>query len=162
MNLDSLRIKPAEPEEAEFLANVILDADRDRLSEDPDWDEAAWLANLRAAAEREVAGKVEHSITSVIVLDGERIGRLRVILPGDEIHVAGIQIHPSYQGKGIGSKVLGIVIEEAETADLPVTLEVGKDNPDAKRLYERLGFQVAQDRKVRELMRLSCPSGSTR
>ena len=31
MNLDSLRIKPAEPEEAEFLANVILDADRDRL-----------------------------------------------------------------------------------------------------------------------------------
>ena len=54
------------------------------------------------------------------------------------------------------------MIEEAETADLPVTLEVGKDNPDAKRLYERLGFQVAQDRKVRELMRLSCPSGSTR
>lgn len=143
----------ADAEDVEFLATVVLDADRDRLARNPDWDETAWLADLRAAAGREVAGKVENSVTCVILLEDRRIGRLRLIRSGKEIHVAGIQVHPAFQGKGIGSEILRTVIEEAARAGLPVTLEVGKDNPDAKRLYERLGFEVAEDRDVRELMR---------
>lgn len=58
-------------------------------------------------------------------------------------YIYGFRIKPAYQNLGIGS----LMMAKAE-ADLrergfdAVTLNVGKDNPGARRLYERLGYQV--------------------
>ena len=47
---------------------------------------------------------------------------------------------PEHQKKGIGSTVIQLLLREGRARHLPVTLEVEKDNPQAKRLYLRLGL----------------------
>lgn len=103
------------------------------------------------ATREEVEGKEENSLTYVVEADGTPVGRLRVVRTDEELLIAGIQILPVYQRKGIGSEVIRSLMGEAKRNALPVRLEVEKDNPDAKRLYLRLGFRVIQERNDREL-----------
>ena len=158
-----IEFRPATPRDIEFLTSVNISANEERLSTREDWDADAFARDVEASARNQVAGKVEHSITYVIELDGTAVGRLRLIRPGNERHVAGIQILPSHQRKGIGSRVMQRIVDEAQQSGLPVTLEVEKDNPRAKRLYQRLSFVVIEDRGDRELMRwqLNPQVGST-
>jgi predicted GNAT family acetyltransferase len=55
--------------------------------------------------------------------------------------LAGIQIVPDYQGQGIGTSIIKTILQEASERAVPVELRVNKDNPDAERLYARLGFR---------------------
>jgi predicted GNAT family acetyltransferase len=59
----------------------------------------------------------------------------------EQIEIAGIQVLPDYQGRGIGTAVITALTQEGAVKGLPTMLEVEKDNPDAKRLYLRLGFE---------------------
>ena len=86
-------------------------------------------------------GKVENSTTYIIRVGAERAGRLRVVRTPERCHLAGIQIHPTHQARGIGTSVITSVLEEARERNVPVELEVAKDNPNAERLYVRLGFR---------------------
>jgi len=62
-------------------------------------------------------------------------------------HVLGgvtVAVRPDHQGRGVGSKLFMALIAEARTMSPPVLrieLAAGAGNPDAIRLYERLGFQ---------------------
>lgn len=149
-----LNIRPGTKNDIAFLATVNLLANETRLSSHKDWDAEAFAQLVETSARNEVAGNVDQSITHVIELEGVPVGRLRLVRPGNGIHVAGIQIHPSHQGRGIGTAVMHSVIKEASEKSLPLTLEVEKDNPAARRLYLRLGFVVVEDRGDRECMTL--------
>ena len=52
-----------------------------------------------------------------------------------------------------------MVAAEAVGGQVPVTLHVGKRNPDARRLYERLGFRVVAEEGTRERMAMNSPVG---
>lgn len=62
-------------------------------------------------------------------------------------HVLGgltVAVHPRRQGQGLGSRLFEALIAWAraqEPAVLRIELAAGGGNPDAVRLYERLGFQ---------------------
>ena len=49
-------------------------------------------------------------------------------------------VHPSYQGKGVGSKALQQALDEADTKGLPVLL--GTQEERNLRFYSKLGFEV--------------------
>jgi ribosomal protein S18 acetylase RimI-like enzyme len=55
-----------------------------------------------------------------------------------------IQLLPSCQGQGIGERVIAALLDQARREQLPVRLSVLKGNP-ARRLYERLGFQMVSE-----------------
>ena len=61
-------------------------------------------------------------------------------------YIYSFRVRPPYRGTGIGT----LLLQTAET-DLGkrgyhwITLNVGRDNPDARRLYERFGYIVAAD-----------------
>jgi ribosomal protein S18 acetylase RimI-like enzyme len=60
-----------------------------------------------------------------------------------EIYIDTFAVNPLAQGKGIGKKLLNFAIEEIAVKQQKVLgLLVDKDNPAAKRLYERIGFKV--------------------
>ena len=49
---------------------------------------------------------------------------------------------PGQQSRGIGTPIITDLLAEATGAGLPVALSVEKDNPRARSLYLRLGFEV--------------------
>jgi len=55
-----------------------------------------------------------------------------------------IQIMPAYQRQGVGTTVIRDILAKASRKGLPTTLWVMKVNP-ARELYERLGFEVAEE-----------------
>ncbi|MFT7898464.1 N-acetyltransferase [Tenacibaculum ascidiaceicola] len=60
-----------------------------------------------------------------------------------EYYIDCIGVNPSYQGKGVGSKVLKFLINEyVHKKNETLGLLVDKENPNAKKLYLKLGFKV--------------------
>jgi [ribosomal protein S18]-alanine N-acetyltransferase len=61
---------------------------------------------------------------------------------GTQADVLTIAVHPDCWGRGIGSLLLGTLIDEARRRDCAeVFLEVRADNPRAQGLYQRRGFR---------------------
>ena len=59
-----------------------------------------------------------------------------------EMYIDCIGVHPNWQGKGIGSKLILFLIEEyVQKNNQTLGLLVDKKNPSAKRLYLKLGFK---------------------
>jgi ribosomal protein S18 acetylase RimI-like enzyme len=60
-------------------------------------------------------------------------------------------VAPEHQGKGIGTRLISEVLQDAHSRGLAVRLRVLKVNP-AQRLYERLGFAVVGETETHHLM----------
>jgi ribosomal protein S18 acetylase RimI-like enzyme len=56
--------------------------------------------------------------------------------------LAGIQLLPDYQNKGIGSTLVTQLKQEAALKQIPLHISVEKDNPNAQRFYMRLGCVI--------------------
>lgn len=83
---------------------------------------------------------------AVILRADEPVGLLKVVQEGHQWELVQVQFAPSLQGKGIGTKVLQSLIDEARSKGVSLRLSVLKANP-AKRLYERLGFTVVAEKE---------------
>ena len=95
--------------------------------------------------------------SQIIVVDGRDVGVLQVEEWGDEVFLGLIEIALSHQGRGLGTRVIKDVLRVAHAAKRPVSLHVLKTNPGARRLYERLGFVVDEEREERLVMRADPP-----
>lgn len=101
---------------------------------------------------------------SVTGYDGARLAELRQpvldriresdpgFTPGDEteageFYMDCVNVDTAHQGKGIGKKLIQAFCEKAaELGFKRVGLIVDKINPDAKKLYEKLGFYIADEK----------------
>ncbi|CAB3797185.1 hypothetical protein LMG28614_04517 [Paraburkholderia ultramafica] len=119
-------------------------------------DDEAFLFELRKATMTEHLARVgeptddaEHrerllhryDTARVVYIDGAPAGLLKAHRTDTEWVVVQLQITPALQGRGIGERALRTVLRAAQADALPVTLKVIKGNP-AKRLYDRLGFEI--------------------
>lgn len=78
----------------------------------------------------------------IILRGGEPAGRIWVERGDDEIRLLDIALLPAHRGHGVGSALIRELIREAARSAKPLRHSVEKNNPDAKRLYDRLGFRV--------------------
>ena len=61
-----------------------------------------------------------------------------------EYYIDCISVIPRHQGKGIGSQLLQFLIDEyVNKCRITLGLLVDKDNPSARKLYFKMGFEVA-------------------
>lgn len=61
-------------------------------------------------------------------------------------YVYGFRIRPDYRSQGIGTRMMYTLEEDLWSKGFrQVTLNVGKDNQDARRFYIRLGYKVVGD-----------------
>lgn len=66
-----------------------------------------------------------------------------------EFYIDSLGVNPNHQGKGIGSKLLQFLIDEYVYKNKQTLgLLVEEDNPLAKNLYLKLGFQVAGEKAL--------------
>jgi ribosomal protein S18 acetylase RimI-like enzyme len=79
--------------------------------------------------------------TWVAVIDGETAGCLVLDAMGDHLLVENVAVHPRFQGRGVGGRMLAFAESQAEARGLPelrlFTHAVMVEN---QRLYERLGY----------------------
>ena len=147
------RLRAATTDDVRFLADVVIEATRDQGRVGDDFDESDFREKFGEWTLDQIRGAVPGGMTSVIEVGHERVGRVRVTRTATCIELPGIQILPRFQGHGIGTAIIENLQGEAAAAGLPVDLEVEKDNPNARRLYERLGFvhvgETAEEYKLR-------------
>ena len=66
-----------------------------------------------------------------------------------EYYIDCVGVCPSHQGKGIGSKLFQFLMNEyVDSRKGVLGLLVDKDNPDAKKLYLKLGFQIVAEKTL--------------
>jgi ribosomal protein S18 acetylase RimI-like enzyme len=68
------------------------------------------------------------------------IGMLDVDYRPGEIFLSRIEIHPGHQGRGIGTRIISALVEEAERKGQHLVLDVLTVNRRAQALYRRLGL----------------------
>ena len=72
----------------------------------------------------------------------ELAGYSQVENRGNHLFIRMIVVHPHHQRKGIGSKLLESVIASGREQSKNIELEVFKINDEAKKFYERHGFNI--------------------
>ena len=88
----------------------------------------------------------------IICKDDQPIGRLYVHRAAKEIRLMDITLLPSYRNHGIGSQIIRDLMHEGDKSNRPVTLHVEIINPDAVRLYQRLGFTAVANKGMHMFM----------
>ena len=96
----------------------------------------------------------EYESIKIVRTDNQDIGMLKVKCSSNEWEIIQIQLLPGYQHMGIGTKLIQDLQMEATQQGIAVLLSVLKVNP-AKRLYERLGFEIVQEKEQSYKMRYS-------
>lgn len=134
-------IRPATTADVDFLADVVRAATRAQGRLRPGMDDPSWRRDYCRWTEAQVRGEWPGNATSVIEIDGYRVGRLRVVRTDQTIELAGIQLLPHFQRNGVGTAIIESLKDQANAAGLAIDLGVEKDNPHARRLYHRLGFR---------------------
>ncbi|HEY1623258.1 MAG TPA: GNAT family N-acetyltransferase [Streptosporangiaceae bacterium] len=143
--MPSYQLRPATAEDVGFLADVVIEATRAQGRVSDGFDEQQWRTDFVDWTMRQIRGEIPDSTTSVVEVGSKRAGRLRISRTADCIELSGIQLLPGVQRRGIGTAVIEDLKAQATAAGTPLDLDVEKDNPDARKLYERLGFvQVSE------------------
>jgi len=87
----------------------------------------------------------------LIERDGQSVGRLFLDRRADCLHILDIALLPHVRGSGLGTALLEDLIAEAGSQNKSISLYVDKQNT-ARRLYQRLDFQPAQEEGFYMLM----------
>jgi ribosomal protein S18 acetylase RimI-like enzyme len=137
------RLRPATVNDLPFARQLYLDNMREVTGRVLAWDEARQRASFDSQFVPEEA--------SIIRLDEEDIGWMQVAERDGEFFLKQFFIHPRFQRRGIGTRLLRNLIDRAERAAKTITLGVVKGNP-ARLLYERHGFRVTHEDRFKVYM----------
>jgi ribosomal protein S18 acetylase RimI-like enzyme len=150
------RLRPASAADAPFLQRVYAStrADELALTNWSDEQKARFCASQFAAQDSHYRQHYSTAQFSVLERGGVPAGRLIVDRWAKEIRIVDITLLPEHRGAGLGTRLLHDLQREAAAAGKALSIHVEKFNP-ALRLYERLGFQVKEDKGVYVLMEWS-------
>lgn len=148
-----ITLRPARSDDEDFLRQVYASTRADELSQ-VDWSEAqkrAFIDAQFAAQNSSYFNNYPGAEFLVVLVADEPAGRLYIHRRPAEIRVMDLALLPPYRGRGIGSGLLRQVMAEGQARGLSVTIHAEKFNP-ALRLYQRLGFHIAEDKGVYYLL----------
>ena len=151
---ERVSIRPATEADVDFLTDAAMAATEHQGRFPDDLDRAEYRDGFREWTLEQVRDEVPGSTTSVVTAYGVDVGRLRVIRTAELVELAGLQLLPAHQGRGLGTRVIRDLIAEAAWSGRAFGLSVEKDNPRARALYERLGLVVVGEDGDEHVMRL--------
>jgi ribosomal protein S18 acetylase RimI-like enzyme len=139
-------LRPATADDRDFVVEVNRVAMGPYLEATFGWDEAELRVYF---SERFDAAGGE-----VIEVDGFGVGELLVQRRPGELFLVRLALLPDWQGRGIGSAVVRMLIERARALETALVLDVFQTNPRAAQLYEALGFVRTGESETDVSMRL--------
>ena len=148
-------VRPALLSDVAFLTDVVVEATYDQGRFPDDFDEVDFRTGFAEWTAEQVRGEVDGSSTSVVEVDGLPVGRLRVVRRPDLVEIAGLQLMPEHQSRGVGRTVVDDLVTRARADGLPVELGVEKDNPRARSFWESCGFAYVGEGEGEHRLRLT-------
>ena len=146
--MTAVAMRPATPADSEFCFQLHKAAMGRYITATWGWDEQRQRGfHARAFA----PGRWR-----IISVGGVDAGMLDVEHRPAEIYLSRIEIHPDYQGRGIGTRLITALLDEARQRGQDLVLDVLSVNHRAQALYQRLGMkEVARhgDNKIKITMR---------
>ncbi len=144
-----LALRPIRNDDLDFLYQVYASTREDELAPLPwtDSQKRTFLQMQFNAQHHYYQEQFAEASYQVILQDEQPVGRLYVDRGSDEIRIIDIALLGAARNQRIGSLLLQQILDEATLSGKRVVLHVEKNNP-ALRLYQRLGFQVKEDKGV--------------
>lgn len=130
-------LRPATDADRDFAFQVWKAAMQQYVEATWGWNEASQLQ--RQQEEFDVA------TYQIVKIAGQSAGTLITKHHPDHLYLSGLYLLPEHQRQGIGSQVLASLLAEARVQDKIIRLRVLKQNSQAQRLYERMGFVVTDE-----------------
>jgi ribosomal protein S18 acetylase RimI-like enzyme len=152
-SVPALALRPATEADLPFLFRLYASTRAEELAPLP-WSEEQKQAFLRMQFEAQTRHYALHfggDRCDLILADGEPAGRWYIGRWTREIRVIDVSLLPAWRGRGIGGALLSELQREAAGSGRLVGIHVEMSNP-ARRLYQRLGFVVAEPGEVYDFM----------
>jgi GNAT superfamily N-acetyltransferase len=144
--IDDIVLRPITAADERVLFAIYASTRESELAVVP-WSEAqksAFLYSQFQAQHRYYHEHYTNATFDLILIAGHTAGRLYVATGRDEIRIVDIALLPDFQNHGIGTRLIEELQAEAARSHKPLTIHVERFNL-AMRLYERLGFTLADD-----------------
>jgi ribosomal protein S18 acetylase RimI-like enzyme len=140
VSLINITLRPATSDDFEFVFRLNEINMRSYVEKMRGWNEEE--------ERREMKRKFHPGHDQIILVKGEQAGIFGVEERPKSYFLRHIELLPQFQGKGIGSKLIRSLLDEARKKQVPVRLTVLKQNP-AFRLYKRLGFSLTGETEIK-------------
>jgi ribosomal protein S18 acetylase RimI-like enzyme len=127
-----VELRPATGGDREFCFRLHEAAMREYVSAIWGWDDAVQRAYFDKGW--------DPTITRIVMRHGQDIGILKLEEQVGVTYIALIEIHPNFQGGGIGGLLVREIVADAMRCGRAVELDVLNVNTRAYGLYRRLGF----------------------
>lgn len=159
--LQGLALRSCTPADLPFLEALYASTREAELAR-TGWPEA----RCREFAEQQFA--LQHSYYQTHYADaqflllhrhGQAIGRLYWWEGAQRAVLVDMILLPQERGRGVGSALLRLLVDRAESRGLDIELHVEPHNP-ALRLYRRFGFETLGDNGVHAKLRRCCPQST--
>jgi GNAT superfamily N-acetyltransferase len=143
----TVELRPVTAADDEFLISVYAATRAEELAQVPWSDEqkAAFLRWQFGLQRNEYEATYPNQEHSVILVDDQPAGRIWVSRGDDQVRLLDIALLDEFQNRGVGTVLLRHLIDETSRANKPLRHMVFVLNADAKRFYERLGFEVIEE-----------------
>lgn len=148
----SYSFRQATMDDYDFLYNLHVLALRPYVEKLWGWEET-WQ---REYFER----KFDPKTRKIIQIEDQDAGVLVVQQCEGQLYIALIEILPQFHGRGVGTAIINDLCKQAHNLNQVVTLHVLRSNVPARRLYERLGFEVTAEEEYRIKMIKKLPQTS--
>lgn len=141
-----LSLRAAEPSDEPFLTRLLAQVRATEFALLPATLAATLLTQQREAQRLSITGRPAGREEIAVDDTGTPVGRLATAHDGDGLRLVDLTIEATYQGSGLGTQLVRLVLDRAAAEGMPVSLRVDHRNPAARRLYEREGFvEVGRD-----------------
>lgn len=141
-------LRPARADDEGFLEELYRDRRAPEVAQ-LGWSHDDQLAFLRMqfrAQQEGYGGMFPDAASWIVVVGGQRAGRLLVAHEPDGHHVVDVVVLSPFRGGGIGTALMQAAVEEARRARTPVRVMVPAYDRRLIGWYERLGFSVVGER----------------
>ena len=142
-----IKLAVAAESDGEFLCSVYAATRADEVRSFG-WDDVqanAFLGMQFAMRTRSYEMQFPSAVTYVVLFGRTQAGSMIVERIDAYISLTDIAVLPEFRGNGIATYLIRVLQDEATASGKPLTLHVDKGNANALRLYESLGFVVANE-----------------
>ena len=139
-----IALRKARSEDVVFARNLYFETMRGMIERLFGWDQTR--------EERNFAGFFKVDEVRIIIADGQDVGWIQEQVEDRTINLGSFYVTPAMQGRGIGTKVLDILLARAADQSIAMTLAVVKINP-ARYFYEKRGFRITHEDQHKFFMR---------